>query len=309
MNTVNGVTYRKGGANEASIRRQIRAAIDSFLESIDDGDIVTSMKKDIIVTGGCIASMLLGEQVNDYDVYFRTKETAASVANYYAKKYLYDSNDNKEFCLAELKGTSDVDHSDPYPYISIKQHTDIKGGLSDRISVLPDKVAVYTCNNHTSATKPKVFTPSAISFEKIQIVLRFYGEAEEIHKYFDFVHCTNYYDYNTDKLVLNQNALYSILTKNLKYNGSLYPICSILRTRKFLARNWIISAPQMMKMIIQTQSVNLKDRHTLWDQLVSVDALYFQEFFNRIQSEEDVDTAYLAEIMEDVFENFNHNSE
>src|SRR3546814_1364029 len=42
--------------------------------------------------------------------------------------------------------------------------------------------------------RPVFMSTNAITLsDKIQIVLRFYGEADAIHENYDFVHCTNYW--------------------------------------------------------------------------------------------------------------------
>ena len=43
-------------------------------------------RKNVIVTGGCIASGLRAEKINDFDVYFKTKEAVLAVAEHYANK-------------------------------------------------------------------------------------------------------------------------------------------------------------------------------------------------------------------------------
>ena len=53
----------------------------------------------------------------------------------------------------------------------------------------------------------------------------------KIHENYDYIHCMNYWTYETG-LVLRGDALESILTKQLAYKGSLYPLCSIFRARK-----------------------------------------------------------------------------
>lgn len=67
--------------------KTIKAVLGSihreFVNSIEDENVRNLVNKDAIITGGAIASMLLGEKVNDYDYYFRTRETALAVANYY----------------------------------------------------------------------------------------------------------------------------------------------------------------------------------------------------------------------------------
>ena len=76
------------GMQNKTIRRKIRAKIEDWAASIEDEDLRKIVFKDAIVTGGSIASMIMGERVNDYDVYMRTKESAIAVGNYYAKVFM-----------------------------------------------------------------------------------------------------------------------------------------------------------------------------------------------------------------------------
>jgi len=73
-----------------TIRRILRGKTDEWLETIEDESVRRLATDNTIITGGCIASMLLREHVNDYDVYFRTYETACAVAGYYVAKFLED---------------------------------------------------------------------------------------------------------------------------------------------------------------------------------------------------------------------------
>ena len=62
-----------------NIKKVIKEKIENYLESVEDKDLVKQMKKDILVTGGSIASMFLDEQINDFDIYFKTRETTLLV--------------------------------------------------------------------------------------------------------------------------------------------------------------------------------------------------------------------------------------
>lgn len=73
-----------------SIRKILRAKCDQFIASIKDEALRERVAKNIIITGGCIPSMLLKEAVNDYDIYFRTKDVAADVARYYINAFKTD---------------------------------------------------------------------------------------------------------------------------------------------------------------------------------------------------------------------------
>ena len=58
-----------------------------FIATIQDENVRELVRKNSIITGGSIVSMLLGEKVNDFDYYFTNKETVAAVTNYYVNKF------------------------------------------------------------------------------------------------------------------------------------------------------------------------------------------------------------------------------
>ena len=70
-----------------TIKATLRKKIDDWIASVEDPELIERLRKDTIVTGGAIASMLLREPVNDYDIYFRTRETALAVAQYYVSRF------------------------------------------------------------------------------------------------------------------------------------------------------------------------------------------------------------------------------
>jgi hypothetical protein len=139
--------------------------------------------------------------------------------------------------------------------------------------------------------------------DKIQIVLRFYGEPDEIHKNYDFVHCTNYWSSWDHKLTLHPAALEALLSRELRYVGSKYPICSVFRLRKFIHRGWQINAGQILKMCLQISQLDLGDVRVLEDQLTGVDVAYFVELVEKLKEKdpEKVNSAYLVEILDRMF--------
>src|SRR5258707_9269783 len=70
-----------------TINAIICGKLKAWLDTVEDGSVKTLIEKNTICTGGCIASMLLNEKVNDFDFYFRNRETALAVANYYVAKF------------------------------------------------------------------------------------------------------------------------------------------------------------------------------------------------------------------------------
>jgi hypothetical protein len=147
---------------------------------------------------------------------------------------------------------------------------------------------------------------NAISLtDDLQIVLRFNGNNEEIHKTFDFVHATNYFTFK-DGLVTNVNALECILSRTLKYQGSLYPITSIVRMKKFINRGWNISAGEMLKVMFQISELDLKNPEILEEQLIGVDIAYFAILINALRGipSEKITSVYINELIDRIFNDY-----
>lgn len=99
----------------------------------------------------------------------------------------------------------------------------------------------------------------------------------------------------------------ALLARQLVYQGSKYPICSMIRTRKFLQRGWHINAGQYLKMAFQVSELDLRDLAVLEDQLVGVDSAYFLQLIAALQERQSADpdfqvtAPYLATIVDRLF--------
>lgn len=301
------------GMKPKNIRIVIRKKIANWLKSIKDDRVRNLVKDNIVVTGGSIASMLLGEEVHDFDVYFRTKEVTHEVAKYYAKRFKEENDTNLSItveCLVDrvrvkvksAGAASEADTGEDYQYFEGTNPDDEEAALylstvidSEDDAEEVDKKAHY---------RPIFMTANAITLaDKVQIVTRFFGEPQDIHENYDFIHCTSYYTSWNGHLHLPKDALTSLLSKELRYVGSKYPICSIMRLRKFLDRGWHITAGQIMKICWQTASLDLQDPEVLEEQMTGVDFAYFQEVIQALKERNDkvVDAAYLFELLDKIF--------
>lgn len=272
---------RTRGMKPRTIRKVINAKIDEWLETIpiEESEVISAIKKDLIVTGGCIASMLLGEKINDFDAYFRTKESAAIVARYYVKKF-----DWKTVIPAEIVVPSDENRV-RIIIASIGSYGSGEGDHPDA-GEEEDTLGEYEFADDETLEKyrPVFFSENAITLSnKIQLVTRFCGSPDEIHGNYDFVHAMNYFDYAKQELVLKPEALECLLSKTLIYRGSLYPICSLFRMRKFIDRGWKISAGEILKISWQIHELKLKELSVLREQLTGVDYLYFSELVKALE--------------------------
>lgn len=152
--------------------------------------------------------------------------------------------------------------------------------------------------------RPVFLSENAITLShKIQLVVRFYGEPAEIHQNYDYAHCMCWYKLDGDELVLPQEALECILSKTLIYKGSLYPLASIFRLRKFIARGWRITAGQLLKIMWQISEIDLKNKEILRDQLIGVDQAYMHQLLRALETKDGkIDATYLTKLVDEIFE-------
>jgi len=377
-----------------TINKILTGKFTSWSNSITDEAVRKLVEKNTIISGGSIVSMLLNEEVNDFDIYFRDAETALAVAKYYVAELLKNppsafkndpnhevkisailepavaenqeveringkvigplpprvrvvvksagiagetkqadyqyfegiQNENEQtnatdhYIEAAIGGTDTedgsgnedefvegqvTDTSEPEAYIKNVTELDEHSGAGVK------DVGEIKANNTGKRAKYRVqyITSNAITLsDQIQIVLRFQGEPEEIHKNYDFVHCTNYWVSDSKNLVLRKEALECILSRELRYIGSRYPLCSVIRLRKFITRGWTVNAGQILKMLFQVSQLDLTNPVILEEQLVGVDSAYFSQVISKLKDRVDekgdpinVDGTYLCTLIDKIF--------
>lgn len=315
------------GRKRSGIIRELEAKINDWLSSITDEAVQKLARRDVIVTGGSIASMLMGDSVNDYDLYFTEKDTAIAVAKYYVDKF----NATK---AAKVAAGATPDEVEAIPYVKITPNVpNIKGELEERITIYiksagvageeqdpymyfeehpgqeAEQFAESLIHNVGTDTgekyRPVFLSQNAITLSnKVQIIIRFFGSPAEIHNNYDFVHAMCYYDFAAKQLVLPAEALEAMLSRTLVYKGSLYPVASIFRMKKFIERGWRITAGQQLKIMWQISEINLADANVFTEQLTGVDQAYMWQL---IQALKDVDpekitSAYVSTIIDRIFD-------
>ena len=306
----------KYGRKRKGIKKELNKKIEDWLNSIDDKEVQDLARKNTIVTGGSIASMLLGEPVNDFDIYFRDIKTAKAIAEYYVNQFKVNNPD----LLLDIK-------------VLEEDRENIRGAMERRVVVFvkSDGIAEDKLEQESrkAEEEPEIFetiTPSMVKetretldqkyrpvflsenaitlTNKIQLIIRFYGEPDQIHNNYDFVHATCYWDHHKQHLELPSDALEALLSRTLTYKGSLYPIASIFRAKKFIERGWRITAGELLKIMWQISELNLKDMNTLRDQLTGVDMVYMYNLLTALKStdKDKLNSTYVAEIIDKIFE-------
>ncbi len=315
--------------NKKIIKAVLTKKHNDFVKSIDDPEVQKLVDKNSIITGGAIVSLLLNEKPKDFDYYFTDKETCIAVAKYYINKFTklhpkteikpyIEVEDDRVKIIIKSAGIASESQAEGYKYFENYPMEMGEDYVNDVVQPIQSATELIETADEIDAKRleelqkhpyrPIFFTGNAITLSnKVQLIIRFYGSPETIHSNYDFVHCTNYWTSKDNKIVLNLPALESLLSKQLFYMGSKYPLCSIIRTRKFIKRGWHINAGQYVKMCFQLSQLDLTDVKVLEDQLIGVDNAYFVQVIQylRKRQEEDkefkVETPYLISIIDKIF--------
>lgn len=306
--------------------RQIDKELCKVIEALSEAHppIKNELRKNSIVTGGAIASLLLKEKVHDYDVYFNSLEALVKVMSYFGAqshaKYLvafqagasipqeniYKPDDDDEEAVEVMadvpENTADTRYQLFTDISKLANNPDIR-----YISLYYQSVGNWVLGDEQKKTAEKedkkfylkFASPNAITLsDKVQLVFRFFGPPEEIHRNYDFVHATNYWTYK-DGLVTNTEALEAILARELIYKGSRFPLASIFRTRKFIQRDWTIHIANYVKMAFQLNMLDLTNIHVLREQLTGVDAAYLNVIIRECAKEpESITCEYVCNLVD-----------
>ena len=329
------------GMKKIHVKLFLNSQINKWLRNsgMPDG-LVKKVKKDILVCGGAISSLMMGTKVNDIDVYFKTKETAISVAEFYIK--LFNSLN-----VVKKEGTSEKACEmsvRSYVFKNINEEDEERIGIFIKSSgVVSETATTYQYFESTPELAAEKFTQSlkkdfeedptefvrelrghqrntqlqkeqarpvfisqnAISLSNdFQIVIRFFGSTSQVFSTYDFTHAKCFFDYDTGELNVPAEAMECMLSKSLVYSGSLYPLCSMFRVRKFLQRGWRISAGQMLKIAMQIQKIDFSNSAVLRDQLTGVDAAFMNQLMQALRDDNPakIDQAYLTKLIDTIFE-------
>jgi hypothetical protein len=290
-----------------TIEKTIQKKLNEWIDSITDETLRKSIKTNCLLSGGSITSMLTNTDINDYDIYIKDMSVLLYLVKYYTQG---------------IDGIDILDGRQKSVYLqTIAEHydKDVEDVMSARAVALrtlhEDQIKLYFRVNKGGVKanedkkpedlhyQPVFFSPNAISLsDQIQIVIRFHGDDIAIHKTFDFIHATNYFTFATG-LVVNTDALLSILTKQLRYQGSFYPLTSIIRMKKFIKRGWNINAGEILKIMFQISELDLKNPDVLEEQLIGVDVAYFGVLIEILRGvpTEKMTSGYLNTIIDKVF--------
>ena len=294
-----------------TIENVVRKKLNAWLESITDEQLRKDVKANLLLSGGSIASMFLRIAVNDFDIYLKDVDVLTRLVKYYTEslgeRIEILTMKNRDAFIADM-----VNYERRNNAFKIALETLKDGQVKMYFPKTADKGGIKIEREKVEDEKERfevVFiSPNAISLTgDIQIVTRFTGDAKAIHSTFDFIHATNYFTFD-EGLVTNIPALESLLCKELRYQGSKYPLTSIIRSKKFVLRGWTISAGELLKIMYQISELDLTDPNVLEEQLIGVDVAYFNTFIeilrNDVKDGMKISTEYINGIIDKVFNSY-----
>lgn len=322
------------GYTEKAIKAICRNKIDDLCKCISkkDKELAEDLKRHCFVSGGAITSLLQGEQPNDFDIYIDNLETLYKICVFYTKQWNDNHKTQKEFNIVkriitdknELLGSYDQNLNVIYDVresvevqvrsSGVVRDEDVEGQDETENLALPPKEIIEEINSVKEEYKEekyviKCITSNALSLsDDVQIICRFCGKPEEIFKNYDFIHTMQAYYRVNDELLLNTKSLVSIMAKRLEYQGSLFPICSLFRLRKFLSRGWTISSTEILKIAYQISKLNLDNVSVLKEQCLGCDYYYMLSFIEALQQWREnnqgveFNSEYMFELLEEVFD-------
>lgn len=291
-----------------TIKKTIVNKLTEWLKTITDETLRKDVQKTLLVSGGSITSLLTNQKVNDYDIYLQDRSVLLRLVNYYTAAFegvrVLDGH-HKSALVKQLEADYEGNR-DGIEEIYNQYSICLRNLKDDQVKLFLNNGGMRVNENDADDQKTyhvKYFSPNAISLsDDIQIVIRFHGTPEEIHKTFDYIHATNYFTFENG-VVTNIAALESIITKQLKYQGSMYPVTSIIRMKKFIKRDWNISAGEILKMAFQVSQLDLSNPDILEEQLIGVDVAYFGKLIEILRGveKENITSNYLNTIIDRVF--------
>lgn len=241
-------------------------------------DMVSLLKKsNAIIAGGSITSLFSQSQINDFDIYFRSKE---DMIVFIRNAYKTPGDPNKKENLY---------------------------ALSDEQIVKFETSFNITCKNRTE--RSITFTQNGNTIQLIHFA--YFQNAEEIFESYDFHINMAAYDFSTEDFILHPHFLESVAARRLTFNEKTrYPIMSTLRVQKYIERGYTINRKEMFKIALTCSMLNIDSWDTLIDQLsgfygVDVTEIFDKEIpFSMVAALDMLDKVYELPESEPVVPNF-----
>lgn len=226
---------------------------------------LNDIKKTMFIAGGSITNMILNKKVKDYDIFIDDEKIRSFIIDYcilYVNEMINDFEgfkwSNKFHCFYSLKDSMKDEN---------KKIFDDFENLHEANKFYNISFYHECCLNNASpfdGISKIILSKNAITIKYGESIFQFIicksFNRNELCNSFDFIHTTNYFDLFTKKLILNNDAMTSVLNKELIYNSSDYPIISLIRMKKFERSGWRSNNIELFKICNDISKLNLKTK-------------------------------------------------
>lgn len=177
---------------------------------------------DAFLAGGAITSIFANQPINDFDIFFRDKDSYVKAVRYFKILVAYDANKTEEICTTERATTFQrVAHRSQIA--KIKQE---KYGPSYEIDRISEKIIV------------QLVDPSCIG-----------GSPEAIFMKFDFTICMGAYIFKTREFIFDRGFFKALGRRELIFNAeAANAVSSLFRAVKYKSRGFTMSMGEEMKL-------------------------------------------------------------
>jgi hypothetical protein len=191
--------------------------LDMFHSRLAEEHAIPFKTEKMVIAGGCFASIINNDPINDIDVFLLDDEYNHNLAKGMVETYM---SEDPVTVMPRTPVMSSANVVTGYISLSPKKHQNkhVKIGNSN-----------YMNNDKIEAT---IF----FKHSKMQYITTKYKTREELINHFDFRHCCVSYDFATDKLYITREVYDLIKNKRLLQNGIKRP--ALWRYEKFHNRGW-----------------------------------------------------------------------
>lgn len=170
-----------------------------------------------MLVGGAITSILTKKEIDDFDIYFKDRESFL-------------------LSLLDIRGLKHKLPVDEYP---------------DDVEINFQYLDQYDFHYIYHTEKSITFNPKYSDTLFQLIHQNFYKDINEVFNDFDFTINMVGYDFELDEVVVHPDAMLHLSQRILVTNsGTKYPLISVLRTNKYQERGYTISKKEMIKLLL-----------------------------------------------------------
>ncbi|ADP32452.1 hypothetical protein [Bacillus atrophaeus] len=141
---------------------------------------------------------------------------------------------------------------------------------------------VYVTSHTKKAT---LFIKNKLKLQMIHF--KFFSDAESIFNTFDFIVCMGAFDFKTEAFTLHEDFLKHNSQRILKFNSqTAFPIVSLLRVQKYTDKEYTISKPEFIRIVLTCMDLTINTYEELKDQMGGMYGINYDKLFED-EKEED----------------------